>query len=321
MQTVILAAGKGKRLRPLSLRLPKAMMPVLGMPILERVMESFTENGIDDFIIVVNKSDREIVDYFLQECRKNVNIQFVFQEDRLGTGDALKAASKHISGDFIVSSCDNLFSSDDIGEFIRYHQINNNNATLSLTRVDISQISKMGIVDLEGDLVKRIVEKPLPQEASTNISSQCLHIFKPIVLDCLPQLKLSKRGEYELTDAIEMMIEKDGGVRGMFIDRKFHLTTLDDLIEINKYYLVHHHNHKPDPPLPFEVGKGTRIIHPVKIGDGTVIGEDCKIGPYVYIDENCRISHNVTIKSSLMLKNSYLQEGKILFWTLDKSKN
>ena len=114
MQAVILAAGKGSRLHPITTRRSKAMLPILGRPIVERVMEHIALNGIDDFILVVSPDDYQITRYFRRESRIEADVRFVYQPHRLGMADALRCAAPLIEADFILSACDNLTSTQHI---------------------------------------------------------------------------------------------------------------------------------------------------------------------------------------------------------------
>ena len=104
MQAVILAAGKGSRLHPITTARSKAMLPILGKPIVERVMEDLVSTGVDDFILVISQNDRYINRYFRRESRIEADVRFVYQAERLGMANALSYAAPLIQGDFILIS-------------------------------------------------------------------------------------------------------------------------------------------------------------------------------------------------------------------------
>lgn len=310
MQGVILAAGKGSRLHPITTNRSKAMLPILGRPIVERVMLSLHENGINDFILVVSADDKEIVHYFQEESQLSVNIQFVTQNQRLGMGDALRCAAPLIHDSFVLSACDNLVTSGHVAALIECFNQPGTNAALTLMEIPPSQLGKTGIVDMHEGFVTRIIEKPPPEEAPTNIASLPLYIFRPRILDFLPEVQLSERGEYELQDAIQMLIEREGHVRGVFIESRLTLTGPEDLLAINRHYLM---TGQDAPQLaPFTVGPGTHLITPLRIEKGTVIGPNCVIGPRVYIEKNCRIGAGVTIKDAVVLRGSVIPDNALV---------
>jgi NDP-sugar pyrophosphorylase family protein len=308
---VILAAGKGSRLHPITVNRSKAMLPILGKPIVERVMESIWENGVREFILVVSQDDHDIVRYFAEESTLKSEIRFVIQEERLGMADALRCAAPFIHGPFILSACDNLASAEHVAVLLQRHQEKTwINATLSLMRIDPLKVGRTGIVEMVDGQITRIIEKPPPEEAPTNIASLPLYVLSPRILDYLPEVKLSLRGEYELQDAIQMLIDRDGGVQGVFIKTRLTLTGPEDLLMINRHYLMSGHDR---PQLaPYEVGPNTHLITPLRIEAGTTIGEGCVIGPRVYIERGCVIGSGVTLKDAVVLRETKIPDGEVI---------
>jgi NDP-sugar pyrophosphorylase family protein len=308
VQGVILAAGKGSRLHPITLRRSKAMVPILGRPLVERVMEDLYANGVRDFILVVSPDDRDIVRYFRRESTLDADVRFVYQVERLGMADALRRAVPLLESDFILSACDNLTSAEYVGQMLAaWESEPRPNAVLSLMPVSRDRISSTGIVELDGEWVTRIVEKPSPDEAPSNVSSLPLYCFGHAVLDYLPEVQLSPRGEYELQDAIQMLVERQGRVRGVFVERRLTVTGPADLLNINRLYLI---SGDERPQLaPNTVGPNTRLITPLHIDSGVVIGADCTIGPNVYIERDCRIGTGSHIRDALILRGAEVPAG------------
>jgi NDP-sugar pyrophosphorylase family protein len=307
LQTIILAAGKGTRLHPITRHRSKAMLPILGMPILERILEQMAPNGIHDFILVISPEDECIRGYFQERMEKWGRIRFAYQEEHLGSAHALGCAAPLISEDFMVSACDNLTSARHIAcmhEAWRsgIHQ----DALLSIMPADPQRISQTGIVEMEGPRVKRIIEKPRPDQAPSNISSLPLYCFSTRILDLLAEVPLSSRGEYELPSAIQMLIDQGGEVRGVYTDHRLTLTNLDDLLSINLYYLER--SEEAFQVAPDEVGENTQLIPPLCVEAGSVIGRDCTIGPNVYIEPNCRIGDRVHLRDAVILRHSKVRD-------------
>jgi NDP-sugar pyrophosphorylase family protein len=308
MQGVILAAGKGSRLHPITVDRSKAMVPILGKPIVERVMGTLVQNGIRDFVMVVSREDSEVTRYFRELSTLDADIQFVIQPERLGMADALRLAAPHIRNTFIMSACDNLVQSAHVAELVATHKETEASATLSLMEVEADIVGRTGVVDIRNGRVQRIVEKPTPGEAPSNIASLPLYVFSPDILDYLPEIKLSQRGEYELQDAIQMLIDQEHYVTGAFTDNRLQLTNADDLLYLNRHYLT---TGGDTPQLaPRSVGKHTHLITPLRIEDGTAIGPGCVIGPRVYIERDCRIGSDVLIKDAVILRNTTIEDGQ-----------
>jgi NDP-sugar pyrophosphorylase family protein len=307
VQGVILAAGKGSRLQHITLRRSKAMLPILGRPMVERVMLDMVANGVQDFILVVSPDDRYITHYFRRESGIKAEVRFVYQPQRLGMANALACAAPLVTDDFILSACDNIVSEEHVGRMIDAWQWPTKpNALLTLMPVEPDRTGSVGMVEMDGPWIKRIVEKPKPEESPSNISSLPLYCFSPHILDYLPEVPRSPRGEYELQDAIQMVIERDGRVGGVMCKRRMTLTNAADLLAINRHYLM-----RTDRPqlAPQTVGSNTQLVTPLRVETGTVIGANCVIGPNVYIERDCRIGDGVTIRNAVVLRESVVADG------------
>jgi NDP-sugar pyrophosphorylase family protein len=306
-QGIILAAGKGKRLHPITTRRTKAMAPVAGKPMVERVIDMLAANGINEFIVLVSPEDGEITPHF-EQARPDLPIRFVVQPERLGMAHALSLAAPYITGDFVLSACDNLTPTGHVGELIATHRSRNAQATLSLMPIDIAHASSTGIVDWRDGWVRRVVEKPRPEEAPSNISSLPLYAFTPRILEHLTAVRLSPRGEYELQDAIQLLIEHDGRVTGVLTDQRIQLTNATDLLALNRYYLGQ--NGAQALILTDQVGSGARFVPPLRIEAGVVIGQNCVIGPHVYIEAGCQVSDGVHLENVVVLRGAHIPPGE-----------
>jgi NDP-sugar pyrophosphorylase family protein len=308
MQGVILAAGKGSRLQHITLTRSKAMLPILGRPIVERVMLDLAANGVEDFVLVVSPDDRDITHYFRAESGLEAEVRFVYQPQRLGMANALACAAPLINGDFILSACDNLVSAEHVGRMIDAWQWPDKpDAVLTLMPAEAERLGQTGIVVMDGSWIRRIVEKPEPGEAPSDISSLPLYCFSPRILDLLPEVRPSSRGEYELQDAIQMLIDRSGRVGGVMCKRRLTLTNAADLLALNRHYLTQ----GVDRPqlAPQTVGPNTRLVTPLRIEKGTVIGGGCAIGPNVYIERDCRIGEGVTMRDAVVLRKAIVPDG------------
>jgi glucose-1-phosphate thymidylyltransferase len=305
MQGVLLAAGKGTRLQPLTLTRTKAMAPVAGRALGARVADLLVAQGIDELIVVVSPSDHEIQPYFREHMQ--IPLRFVLQEERLGMAHALNLVVPFLHGEFILSACDNLVPLTHVTELVASHHQHGAEATLSLMPIEIEQASKTGVVIWEAPRVRRIVEKPKPTEAPSNISSLPLYIFSPAILELLPLVKQSARGEYELQDAIQCLIEQTGRVNGVITPSRQQVTTAADLLALNVQAL------QETPacircasPLPHDV----QVIAPVVIEQGVQIGAGCTIGPHVYIERGARIGAGAQLTNALLLRDAELMPGQ-----------
>ena len=155
VQAVILTAGEGTRLRPLTVSRVKGMIPIANRPILEYVVNALAKNNIRDIIMVVGYKKERIMAYFEDGIDFGVKIQYADQKKQLGTAHALVQAQDLIKKDFLVLSGDNIIAPEGISNLL---EENKNDASLLITHSDTP--SKYGVVGLTGNRVKHIVEKP-----------------------------------------------------------------------------------------------------------------------------------------------------------------
>jgi bifunctional UDP-N-acetylglucosamine pyrophosphorylase/glucosamine-1-phosphate N-acetyltransferase len=268
------------------------------------------KNGIDDFILVISDDDQAIRRYFRSEVKLPARFQFVTQTERLGMAHAVGLAAPRIRTDFLLSACDSIVPAGHIADLLITHRTRPSGATLSLMELRPEQISRSSAVEIHDGKISRIVEKPTLEEAPSNIGSLPLYIFTPKLLDYLPRVQPSSRGEYELQDAIQMLIDETGPINGVLTDERVQLTNADDLLALNRHYLSLNHE---VPHLQAQaIGPNTCLTMPVRIEAGTTIGPDCNIGPNVYIEGNCRIGANVTLRDAVVLRDTVIENGQQL---------
>ena len=311
MQAVILAAGRGTRLGALTRNRSKAMLPILGQPIFVRVMETLADPLVEEFIIVVSPGDKEIKNFVTRNQPFDGMVRLVEQPEPLGSGAALHCAAPYLHGDFLLSACDNLLPPTKVKRMLAcWNEGHDLEAILTLMPVREEQVSSTGIVAVEGDWVIDIVEKPTFEEAPSSIASLPLYCFSRNILKYLPLISRSRRGEYELQDAIRLLIREHGQVRGLRVQDRFTLTTAQDLLAINMQYLEVQHETVLHETV--QVGKYTQISTPVYIEKDTILGSNCRIGPSVYIESGCRIGDGASVRDTVILRGTQVQAGASL---------
>jgi glucose-1-phosphate thymidylyltransferase len=307
MQGVLLAAGKGKRLQPLTFERSKAMVPVAGRPLGARVADLLVAQGIDELIVVVSPGDKEVQPYFATRAALKIPVRFVVQVERKGMAHALGLAAPLLKGDFIMSACDNLVAVEHMREMVMMHQQRGAAATLSLMPIELSQASKTGVVEWDAPHVRRIVEKPKPEEAPSNISSLPLYVFSPAILEMLAWVQPSPRGELELQDAIQLLIERTGRVMGVLTDTRQQVTDAADLLSLNLHIL----NADPTQRICGSLlPPDATLVAPVVIEDGVEIGGGSVIGPRVYIEQGAHIGAGARVQEALILRGAEVAAGQ-----------
>ena len=168
-----------------------------------------------------------------------------------------------------------------------------------------------GIVALDGDTVTRIIEKPSLQDAPSHIASLPLYCLPHSLLSYLSEIQPSPRGEYELQDALQLLIQRQGAVRGIMVTSRLTLTSPADLLQINRHYLME----GDDAPQiqPQRVGAGTQLITPLHIEAGVHIGAGCRIGPNVYIERDCRIGDGAIVQDAILLRETVVPPSAAIY--------
>jgi len=291
MKAVILAAGEGKRLRPYTETLPKVMLPVVNKPILEYVLDAVIKSGINEIIVVVGYKKEVILEYF--KDYNKANITYVTQDKQLGTAHALLQAKKHLKDSFIVLSGDNIIDSNSISKLIE------DKSKYSILIKRHSQPSKYGVVFLEKNMIKEIVEKPkeeLGNFISTGIYKLPKSVFKTIE-------DLGSDGIYALSTVIQSLVNQGEEINTIIAESWMDIVYPWDLIKVNET-MIHE--------LPSSIGgvveKGVTIKGDVFVGKDTKIYSGCYIVGPVFIGEGCEIGPNVCIFPSTTIgDNSVIQ--------------
>jgi len=227
MKGLILAAGIGKRFQPLTNSLPKPLIPVAGRPMIEYSLRGFQKAKIGEVAIVVSPKDYRTIPERLGDGHQwNMNLIYIEQERPLGTGDAVAKAQKFVGGDnFLLAYCDHI-SFYDFRDLIKFHLNFRPLATLLINREDNPETT--GQVVWEGDLIKRIVEKPKDKISDYGISG--LLIIEPDIFKAILHIKPSAEEEYHIGDVLQYLIDKGFEVRYRKIDTwRVNANSLEDI--------------------------------------------------------------------------------------------
>jgi UDP-N-acetylglucosamine diphosphorylase/glucosamine-1-phosphate N-acetyltransferase len=320
MKAVILAAGEGVRLQPVTSTRPKHLIKVGGKPILEHCLNALKASGISEMLIVVHYMGDMIRQYFGDGQKLGVRIEYVEQKSAVGTGDAVGVVEPHVSGDFILVYGDLLFTEKAVKSVVELHQKEKPTATMAVVPVDKPE--NYGIVELEKDTyVKRIVEKPNRQEAPTNLANAGIYVLPTEIFRKIEQISASSRGEWEITDAISLMLKDETNFRIAKLSREDWLDIGRpwDLLEANRWALART-NHKIVGLIengahligPVTVAESARIRSgayiegPALIDEGSDIGPNCYIRPFTSIGKNARIGNACEIKNSILMDGTHV---------------
>ncbi len=310
MKAVILAAGKGTRLRPLTYTRPKVLLPLANKPIIQYIVEDLLAikecgQAVDEIFIVANYLEEKVKSFFAA-LAPPVKITFVHQAQLGGTGDALHTLAGKINENFIMVNGDEVFSSNAFSTVLEAFEKKNALAVVGAFESDRPEQYGVLVTDSEGMLQKIVEKSPNPPG---NLVNTGVYAFSPKIFEYLEKLSKSERGEYELTDAIMNMATNTGCVFVSKIDKWQGVSMLWDLFEANEVK-IEERLEKEAKGKHVIIGKNTEIKPGVYIEGNVIIGDNCKIGPNCYIrgptaiGNNCHIGASVEIKNCIIMNNS-----------------
>lgn len=287
MKAIIPAAGIGTRLRPHTHTAPKALLHVAGKPIIGHILDELLAFGIDEVVIIVGFLGDKIVDYVKKSYRIKVN--FITQEKLNGLGWAINLTRDQISDEpVLIILGDTIFEADLSGVLQgEYDSVG--------TKV-VDDPRRFGVARMDGDFIAELIEKPeepVSKQALVGIYYiRSTELFKR----CLGELierKITTRGEYQLTDALGLMIKHGCKMTTFNVDGWFDCGKPEALLSTNRYLL--------SQIKSVDQRKGNILLAPVYISPSAVL-ENSVIGPHVSVGDNSRIVRSV-------IKDSIISEG------------
>lgn len=309
MKAVLLCAGQGTRLRPLTYCRPKHLLPVGGRPVLDRVLDSLRQAGVDETLFVVSPGETVLQEFVGDGSRWQMSAEFCVQPEPLGLAHALSCARGQIGDDerFLMYLGDDLLG-EGVAQFAEDFVASEAAASLIVKRVDDPR--SFGVVVVEDGVVTRMVEKP--ENPPSDLAIVGVYGFGPQIWEAVDSIEPSARGELEITDAIDRLVAADARVEchvtdGFWADAG----SPDALLRANQFFLKHS-EHRIDgevdaassiEDLPVTIADGasvrnSQITGPAWVGPGAVV-DGCSVGPDVSIGADCRLS-NVNIDDSII---------------------
>jgi glucose-1-phosphate thymidylyltransferase len=308
MRALVLSGGEGSRLRPLTHTQAKQLIPIAGQPILFHALDAIREAGITEVGIVVGATAKEVEAAVGDGSRWRLAVTYIRQEAPLGLAHAVMTAADFVRGEpFLMYLGDNVLL-EGVTRFVREFERTRPDAQILLTHV--AEPQHFGVAVLEGERVVRLVEKP-----ATFLSDVALvgvYLFDDSILEACATLGPSARGEYEITEAIQYLIDQGRTVRAELVTGYWKDTGRpEDLLEANRMLLA-----AGEPKMAGDVDDVTTIegsvsvaagasvrrstlIGPVVIGPGCVV-ERSVIGPDVSLEEACVVVGS-TIRDSILM--------------------
>jgi NDP-sugar pyrophosphorylase family protein len=306
MNAVILAGGKGTRLRPLTLNTPKPIVPILTRPFLALQIELLKKTGIENIVLSLSYQPRRIEEIFGDGAELGVRIHYTMEQEPLGTAGAVKNAEGFLGGRTVVFNGD-VLSDLDLRAVLDFHESSGAKATIVLTPV--LDPSAYGLVETDVDgRVRGFLEKPSGDEITCDTINAGVYVLEQELLDYIPSEKnySFERGFFPhlLRDRVPFYAYVH---RGYWID----IGTPEKYLQVHRDILSR--------VLPFEgfhpnaggtyvdpdatVSSDARLTGPAYIGAGTVVKARAVIEPYAVLGPNCRIEEGATISDSVLWAN------------------
>lgn len=317
LKGLILSGGKGTRLRPLTYTRAKQLMPIANKPILFYGLEALAEAGIRDIGVIVGETKEEVVGALGDGKEWGVKITYIDQPDPLGLAHAVFTAKDFLKdSSFVMYLGDNLLKNGIVSLIDQFRREQPNSQILLAA---VPNPESFGVAELENNRIIRLEEKP--KVPRSNMALVGVYMFDHHIFEAEAVLKPSDRGELEITDAIQYLIDRGYRVQPYVVEGWWKDTgKLEDMLEANRLVLE-------DLPRSIEgavdansrvegrvkIGKGTRILSstirgPVIIGENTII-EHAFIGPFTSIQNECEVRHS-EIQHSIMLHGSKIRDLK-----------
>jgi bifunctional UDP-N-acetylglucosamine pyrophosphorylase/glucosamine-1-phosphate N-acetyltransferase len=304
MQFVVLAAGRGRRLSPLTDVVPKPMLPVGQKPLLGHVADAALEAGAGELLFVVPSDDDSAQTHFGDRYR-GVPITYVVQHEANGTAGAVSCAAEHLEGPFVVLNGDNLYDGAALAEVTRRAP------AIGVHRV--SDPREYGVVSRNGDTVTGLVEKPAyPPTNLANVGAYALPSLEPDAFD----VSTSDRGEREFTDVVSAVID-EYDVTPVEFDRWLDVGRPWELLRANELEIqaaersidgtVHRDAHLRGAVVVesgAEIRERTTIEGPALVRSGARVGPGAYVRGISYVGENVDVGHGVEVKNSVVMADT-----------------
>ncbi len=306
MKTVIIAAGEGVRMRPLTYTRSKVMLPLANKPIMEHLLVGAEKAGLKDFVFVVGYFEKKIREYFGDGQRWGVKIEYVTQKKQLGTAHALKMTKDFLTERFLLLNGDGPISAEDIQKVIRHQR-----PCMALQAVSNAQ--DLGVAEVTDGKVKHLHEKL--DKPPSNLANAGLYLLNTSVFPFIEKLEPSTRGEYEITSALQAFIDQGNDMACEEITSWQNLSYPWDLLKVNRMLLdrlseeVQGKMEQVHVSGVLRLGKNSFIKSGVYIEGPVVIGENCTIGPNCYLRPGTVIGNNCHVGSFAEVKNSIIMDN------------
>jgi len=296
---VVLAAGEGTRLRPLTRNRPKPMLPAANRPILEHVFDALVEAGINEIVVVVGYKRDRVQDHFGPSYR-DVPVTYVTQDKQLGSGHALLQAKSVVEGPVLVLNGDRLIDAGTITAVADTHAETGNP---SIAVVERQETSRYGAVEVRDGDIAKLVEKP--REGDYRLINGGVYAFGEDIFTEIGETS-RQAGELALPDTLEQLIEH-GRVRGVEVDGMWVDATYPwDLLEVAREVLARGRLTESSRSDGVWIHESALVHREAVLQGPVVVGPDCEVGPDAVIGPDAALGANVTVGANAVVQHSVI---------------
>lgn len=317
MKGIILHGGHGTRLRPLTHTGPKQLLLIANKPMSQYALEDLRDAGITDIGVIIGDVYPEKVKEFYGDGKKfGVNITYIYQDKPKGIAQAIGLCREFIGNEhFVVYLGDNILRKGLVSYTKRFES---SKASAMILLCEVDDPSRFGIAEFENNKIKKIVEKP--KSPNSNLAIIGVYFLTPEIFNIIESLKPSWRGELEITDSLQMLMDSGATIEYDTVTGWWKDTgTPEDILHANRLILD-----SIGTPEQFVLEEGAKvngtvitgknsvisrdsfIVGPVIIGDNCTIGPRTRIGPYVSVGNNC-VLKNCDIENSIVMNNCKIE--------------
>lgn len=290
-----MAGGEGSRLRPLTCDMPKPMVPVMNVPIMEHIVNLLKSHGITEIGVTLMYLPQKIKDYFGNGSHFGVNIHYFTEDTPLGTAGSVKNAEEFLDETFIVISGDSLTDMN-IAQAIEFHKSKKSKATLVLTRVDVPLEYGVVITDKKG-AITGFLEKPSWSEVFSDTVNTGTYILEPEVLNYMEKGEKTDFSQ----DLFPLLLDKREPMFGCIMSDYW-----CDIGDLQAYLQAHYDALEGKVKLNMAL---TEIKEGIWVGNGAIIDPHAVLNPPCVIGDNCRIGSGAVIDSfSILGSNNVIED-------------
>ncbi len=302
-ECVILAAGKGSRLDPITRYRPKHLLPLAGRPLLVWQLKFLAHVGIRRVVVVKHHLGNLIERVVRSACKElRLDAEFIDQGKPLGTAHALGVVEGHVKPPFLMTYGDVTFTPGVIKDIIE--SLRHNPAPEAvMIAIRVRDPWNYGVLKLEEDKLVDLVEKPRKGEEPSNLINSGIYLFRSErIFDFIRETKVSPRGELELTDSLKMMA-KEHYVRVIPYEGKwwFDVGRSWDLLMANRFFFLFGDEERE---RYYRIGGRISMTPPVYIGRDVIVEDEVQLGPYTVLCDGVKVGRGATVMNSILLEGS-----------------